>query len=82
MGFVVELGNEVSNGLWSVNKASTWRELKAVYNVLSFATKLEGQRVKWLKENTGVQYHHQWKQKQPVAIFEVYLSHSSRLEVE
>lgn len=43
-GYAVELGNEISSGLWSPEEAilsSTWRELKAVFNVLSsFATKL------------------------------------------
>ena len=91
-GYVVELCNEVSNGLWSVDEASqssTWRELKAVYNVLlSFATKLEGHKVKWLTDNQGVQYiissgsKKSHLQEGALAIFEVCLSHSIRLEVE
>ena len=83
------LGNEVSNGLWSVDEASqssTWRELKAVYNVLlSLVTKLEGHKVKWLTDNQGVQYiitSESKKSQGALAIFEVCLSHSIRLEVE
>ena len=36
-GYVVELGKEVSHGLWSEAEArlsSSWRELKAIHNVL------------------------------------------------
>ena len=48
-GYVVELGREVAQGLWSADEAklsSTWRELKAIHNVLvSFAPKLQGHRL-------------------------------------
>ena len=50
-GYTVELGPEYSQGQWSADElvlSSTWRELKAVYNVLqSFAPKLSGHVVKW-----------------------------------
>ena len=43
-GYVVELGNEIVHGQWSVEEvkhSSTWRELKAVYLILqSFARRL------------------------------------------
>ena len=57
-GYTVELGPEYSHGQWSADKivlSSTWRELKAVHNVLqSFASKLKGHAVKWFLDNQAV----------------------------
>ena len=55
---MVELGPHVSHSSWSVEEAqqsSTWRELKAVDQVLaSFAKKLEAHTVKWSTDNQNV----------------------------
>ena len=52
---MVELGSEVAHGEWLDNESilsSAWRELKAVYLVLSsIASKLSGHTVKWLPDN-------------------------------
>ena len=57
-GYTVELGPEYSQGQWSADElvlSTTWRELKAVYNVLqSFAPKLSGYVVKWFSDNQAV----------------------------
>ncbi len=57
-GYVVELGQEVAHGQWSVTKASqssTWRELRAVFEVLrAYALKLQGHSVKWFTDNQNV----------------------------
>ena len=54
-GYVVELGKEVAQGQWSADEAglsSSWRELKAVHNVLeAFAPKLRGNTIKWFIDN-------------------------------
>ena len=65
-GFVIELGPEVSHGQWSVDQASTWRELGAVDHVLrSFAPKLKGHTVKWLSDNQNVVQIIQYGSKKP-----------------
>ena len=55
---MVELGRDIANGQWSpveARQSSTWRELKAVDQVLrSFAEKLAGHRVKWFTDNQNV----------------------------
>ena len=57
-GYVVELGRDIANGQWSpveAGQSSTWRELKAVDQVLrSFAERLAGHRVKWFTDNQNV----------------------------
>ena len=80
-GYVVELGNEVAHGHWSVMEvkhSSTWRELKAVYLVLqSFASRLAGHSVKWFTDNQGVVHIVSCGSKKPhlqdgaMAIFEL-----------
>ena len=54
----MELGPEFAHGQWSADElvlSSTWRELKAVHNVLqSFASKLIGHAVKWFSDNQAV----------------------------
>jgi hypothetical protein len=90
-GYAVELGNDVSSGLWSPEEAilsSTWRELKAVFNVLSaFSTKLQGHRVKWFTDNQGVVSIITNGSKKPhlqdgaLSIFEVCMQFSIKLEM-
>ena len=57
-GYVMELGKEVSHGLWSEAEgtlSSSWHELKAICNVLvSFTQKLLGHKVKWFRDNQSV----------------------------
>ena len=57
-GFVVEIGPHISHGQWSTQEASyssTWRELKAVDQVLrSFSQQLEGHTIKWCTDNQNV----------------------------
>ena len=91
-GYMVELGNDVAHGLWSADESglsSTWRELKAVYLVLSsFATKLAGHTVKWFTDNQGVVHivnkgsRKEHLQDGAMAIFEICFRHGIRLEVE
>ncbi len=54
----MELGPKVAHGLWNHEEScmsSTWRELKAIENVLqSFASLLQGQVVKWFTDNQAV----------------------------
>ena len=91
-GYVVELGNEVVHGHWSVTEvkhSSTWRELKAVYLVLqSFASRLAGHSVKWFTDNQGVVHIVSCGSKKPhlqdgaMAIFELCFQHSIKLEMD
>ena len=57
-GYEVSTVNGVSHGMWAENeavKSSTWRELVAVYRVLSSLVHiLANQRVKWYTDNQGV----------------------------
>ena len=57
-GYSVEVGPNVAQGCWSEHESklsSTWRELKAVYQVLrSLAPKLSGHTVKWFSDNQNV----------------------------
>ena len=57
-GYSVDIGPQFVHGSWSEYEAqssSTWRELKAVYQVLcSLAPKLKGNIVKWFTDNQNV----------------------------
>ena len=57
-GYTVEHGPQVAHGQWSdweAHQSLTWRELKAVLNVLqSFATQLQCERVRWFTDNQNV----------------------------
>ncbi|MCG7876850.1 MAG: DNA N-6-adenine-methyltransferase [Candidatus Thiodiazotropha endolucinida] len=57
-GYEVQTVNGVSHGQWSLaesSQSSTWRELKAVNNVLrSFLGILANSKVKWFTDNTSV----------------------------
>ena len=57
-GYTVEHGSQVAHGQWSEWEAcqsSTWRELKAVLNVLqSFAIQLQCERVRWFTDKQNV----------------------------
>ena len=54
---MVELGPEVAHGQWSeveASQSSTWRELKAVHQVLcSYALQLKGHTLKWFTDNVA-----------------------------
>lgn len=57
-GYIVELGPHISHGQWSSQEAtfsSTWRELKAVDQVLrSFSKQLKGHTIKWCTDSQNV----------------------------
>ena len=90
-GYVVELGSDIANGQWSpveARQSSTWRELKAVDQVLrSFAEKLAGHRVKWFTDNQNVVRivqlgsRRQHLQDGAMSIFEVCLANNIRLDI-
>ena len=89
---MVELGNDVVHGQWSVDESglsSTWRELKAVYLVLlSFASKLSSHTIKWLIDNQGIVHiinnglRKEHLQDGATAIFETCFQYNIKLEVE
>ena len=91
-GYAVELGPEFAQGQWSADEmvlSSTWRELKAVYNVLqSFASKLSGHAVKWFSDNQAVVHivqvgsHRQHLQEGALSIFELCFQYNIKLEME
>ena len=91
-GYSVELGPELAQGQWSVHEmslSSTWRELKAVDNVLrSFASKLSGHVVKWFSDNQAVVRivqvgsRKQHLQEGALSIFEQCFQHDIKLEME
>ena len=69
--------------------SSTWRESKAVYDVLrSFASKLEGHAVKWFSDNQAVVWIVQVGSGKPhlqegaLSIFELCFQHGIKLEME
>ena len=68
-GYVVEHGNKVANGQWSLSEvvqSSTWRELKAVRMVLElFQSKLKNERVRWFTDNQNVVRIVQYGSKKP-----------------
>ena len=91
-GYTVELGPEFAHGQWSAEElilSSTWRELKAVHNVLqSFASKLKGHAVKWFSDNQAVVRMVQVGSGKPhlqegaLSIFELCFQHNIKLEME
>ena len=91
-GYIVELGPEFARGQWSADElvlSSTWRELKAVHNVLqSFASKLKGHAVKWFSDNQAVVRIVQVGSGRPhlqegaLSIFELCFQHNIKLEME
>ena len=91
-GYVVELGRVIVQGQWSALQAqqsSTWRELKAVDEVLrSLADKLAGHTVKWFTDSQNVVRIIQVGSKKPhlqdgtISIFQNCLSKNIRLELE
>ena len=91
-GYSVEVGPNIAHGPWSVHEAklsSTWRELKAVFQVLrSLAPKLSGHIVKWFSDNQNVtRIVHSGSRKQhlqdgAMAIFELCFQHGIKLEME
>ena len=91
-GYSVEVGPQFVHGTWSEHEAqlsSTWRELKAVYQVLcSLAPKLKGHIVKWFTDNQNVTRIVQSGSKKPhlqdgaMAIYEVCFQNGIKLEME
>ena len=57
-GYEVQSTNGITHGQWSPvesAQSSTWRELKAVHNILlSLGKYLEHSRIKWFTDNTSV----------------------------
>ena len=91
-GYVVEFGKEVAQGQWSADEArlsSSWRELKAVHNVLeAFAPKLRGNTVKWFTDNQSVKFiatngsKKRHLQDGACCIFETCMKYALKLEME
>lgn len=91
-GYAVEVGPEFVQGQWSADElvlSSTWRELKAVYNVLkSLAPKLMGHAVKWFSDNQAVVRivqvgsRKQHLQEGALSIFALCFHHNIKLEME
>ena len=57
-GYLVEHGFHIAHGQWLPHEriqSSTWRELKAVHNILNSLTdKLANQRIRWFTDNQNV----------------------------
>ena len=91
-GYSVEVGPHVAQGCWSEHESklsSTWRELKAVYQVLrSLAPKLSGHTVKWFSDNQKVMHIVHSCSRKPhlqdgaMAIFEVCFQYNFKLVME
>ena len=91
-GYTVEHGPAIVHGQWSsweTEQSSTWRELRAVGQVLlSLAQKLSGERIHWFTDNQNVVsilLHGSKKpllQKESLTIFQVNLVHQIKLEPE
>jgi len=91
-GYVVEHGNLVANGQWSLEDAdqsSTWRELRAVRLVLdAFQKKLMNERIRWFSDNQNVvrivQYGSRQAalQSEALSIFTTCLRNNIRIEPE
>lgn len=91
-GYTVEHGGLVVNGQWTVQEAmesSTWRELKAVAEILeSVASKLRNHRVRWFTDNQNVVRiiqvgsRKQNLQLEAVRIFRLSIDFSIKLEPE
>ena len=91
-GYTVEHGPAIVHGQWlswEVEQSSTWRELRAMGQVLqSFAQKLSGERIRWLTDNQNVVSNLLYNSKKPLLqkeslkIFQVSLVHQIKLEPE
>ena len=91
-GYTIEVGPQISHGAWSEHEAqwsSTWRELKAVYEVLrSLAPTLRGHTIKWFSDNQNVTRivhtgsRRQHLQEGAIAIYDVCFQHGIKLEME
>ena len=89
---MIEHGCHVAQGQWlpqEANQSSTWRELRAVRNVLeSLAKMLLNQRVRWFTDNQNVVRiltvgsHKPALQQEAVAIFQLSVSSKIRIESE
>ena len=91
-GFIVGVGSSIAHGQWSayeIQQSSTWRELKAVDQVLrSFASVLAGHTIKWFTDNQNVVRIVRVGSRRPhlqdgaMSIFEVCLQYGVKLEME
>ena len=91
-GYVVEHGGCISHGQWTVEEAersSTWRELSAVWLVLSsVAAKLVNARVRWFTDNQNVAHILQVGSRKPelheiaLRVFSLVIQYQIRLEPE
>ena len=91
-GYTVEHGSAVAHGQWSqweADQSSTWRELRAVGQVLqSFVHKLAGERIRWFTDNQNVVSILLYGSKRPLLqkeslkIFQMSLVHQIKLEPE
>ena len=91
-GYTVEHGPTVAHGQWSAweaEQSSTWRELRAVGQVLqSLVDKLAGERIRWFTDNKNVVSILLYGSKKPLLqkeslrIFQMGLMHQIRMEPE
>ena len=91
-GYTVEHGCHIAHGHWlqeEANKSSTWRELRAVRQVLeAFASKLRNERVRWFTDNQNVTRIIATGSKKPdlqaeaLAIFSTSVANNIRIEPE
>ena len=91
-GFIVGVGSSIAHGQWpayEIQQSSTWRELKAVDQVLhSFASVLAGHTIKRFTDNQNVVCIVRAGSRRPqlqdeaMSIFEVCLQHGVKLEME
>ena len=91
-GYTVEHGCHIAQGHWlqeEAVKSSTWRELRAVRQVLeAFAPKLRNERVRWFMDNQNVTRIIATGSKKPdlqaetLAIFSTAVANNIRIEPE
>ena len=91
-GYTVEHGPAIAHGQWSAweaEQSSTWRELRAVGQVLrSLAHKLSGERIRWFTDNQNVVNILMYGSKKPLLqkesleIFQIGVVHQIKLEPE
>ena len=91
-GYMIKHSNHIVQGYWlpqEASQSSTWRELRAVRNVLeSLASKLLNQRVRWFIDNQNVARiltegnYKPALQQEVMAIFQLSLSSKVKIEPE
>lgn len=91
-GYIVEHGPLIAHGQWTEGEAkqsSTWRELKAVAQVLeSVVSRLKNERVKWFTDNQNVARillvgsKKEYLQEIALKVFGLIFEHNIKLEPE